>query len=292
MKQPPLSIVCQPQDLDQGLFGNVFYYVFQVLPYLHAHEIYPAWEIRTLHYGEPPEHITIPGSLDLSYDPPSGPFRQIPLNELRRRHGQVLGNDWSELNRIWRAYFTIPPRIAELAASTLPPGRVLGVHYRGTDKQTATWDTNPISQAQYLTLIRDFLEARPEFDLIFAATDEFSFVEKLRAAIKLPVIALGKVDFHMAAERSVSRTENADRAVLDCVLLSLCGCVIETSSALPSFAKLFNPDLEIYRCAASKPFSNMPYFPVAHIPSSPPSAPSQLKSCGRPWRATGPMIRK
>ena len=178
--------------------------------------------------------------------------------------------------------FCPPPRRCRpsrcgAAASILPSGRVLGVHYRGTDKQTATWDTNPISQAQYLTLIRDFLEDRPDFEVIFAATDEFSFVEKLRSAIKLPVIALGKVDFHMATEQSRSRTENTDRAVLDCVLLSLCQCVIETSSALPSFAKLFNPDLEIYRCAASKVFSDMPYFPVAHIPILPAKTPDSVE---------------
>ena len=61
--------------------------------------------------------------------------------------------------------------------------------------------------------------------------------------------------------------------MLDCVLLSKCTCVVETSSALPSFAKLLNPSLEIYRCAASKLFGKlymkMPYFPVAHIPVLP-----------------------
>jgi hypothetical protein len=57
-----------------------------------------------------------------------------------------------------------------------------------------------------------------------------------------------------------------DRAVLDCVLLSRCGAVLQTSSALSSFAKILNPDLEIYRVAASKAWANVPYFPVAFVP--------------------------
>ncbi|MEO6923638.1 MAG: hypothetical protein ABI142_07420, partial [Bryocella sp.] len=114
---------------------------------------------------------------------------------------------------------------------------------------------------------------RPEVDVIFAATDEFAFVEKLRAAVSLPVVALGAVDFHLATDGTTAKSEKTDRAVLDCVLLSRCECVIETSSALPSFTKLLNPHLEIYRCTASKLFgklyTNMPYFPVAFIPLLP-----------------------
>src|SRR3979411_1783507 len=54
--------------------------------------------------------------------------------------------------------------------------------------------------------------------------------------------------------------------MLDCVFLSRCGAVLLTQSALSAFSKLINPDLEIYRVAASKLFHNTPYFPVAYIP--------------------------
>lgn len=269
----PLCVTSQAEEFQQGLFGNIFYNIFQILPHLYTHKIFPAWQIRSTTYGDPPEFLTIPGALDLAYAPPVGPYRFVSVEELRRRHAHVLGNDWEDLHRIWNAYFKIPHRVQTLAQQMLPPGRVLGIHYRGTDKQTATWDSNPITQDQYLTLIRDFQKGRADFDVIFAATDEFSFVEKLRSAINLPVISLGEVEFHLATEHKVSRSEKTDRAMLDCILLSLCSCVIETSSALPSFAKLFNPALEIYRCAASKLFgklyTDMPYFPVAYIPMLP-----------------------
>src|SRR5258706_15353333 len=54
--------------------------------------------------------------------------------------------------------------------------------------------------------------------------------------------------------------------MLDCVLLSRCGTVLQTSSGLSAFAKILNPNLEIYRVAASKRFYDVPYFPVAYIP--------------------------
>lgn len=269
----PLCITTVPDELEQGLFGQTFYYICQVLPYLHQNGIYPAWQLRTLHYGDAPDFITVPGALDLAYEAPAGPYRYLSLFELRRRHSHVLGNDWTALNRIWNAYFRIPPRVLLQADSIFPKGRVLGIHYRGTDKQTTTWDSNPISQHQYLTLIQDFLEQRPEFDTIVAATDEHSFVDTLRSSINLPVVALGEVEFHMSTTHTITRAEKTDRAMLDCILLSRCECLIETSSALPSFAKLLNPGLEIYRCAASKLFgklyTEMPYFPVAHIPVLP-----------------------
>jgi hypothetical protein len=273
----PLCITSKPEDLDQGLFGNVFLHIFHILPFLYEHKIFPAWEIRTLHYGDPPDRITIPGALDLAYTPPQGPYRTLTLNELRRRHAHLVGNDWPEICRVWNAYFRIPPRVLETAKPILPPGRVLGVHYRGTDKQTTTWDSNPITQDQYIFLINDFLAQRSDFDVIFAATDEHSFVDKLRSSVALPVVALGEVAFHLSTEDTVSRKEKSDRAMVDCVLLSRCNCVIETSSALPSFAKLFNPELEIYRCAASKLFTNMPYFPVAPIPVLPVTKPESVE---------------
>jgi len=295
----PLCIATIPEELDQGLFGQIFYHVFSILPYLHDRGIYPAWEVRTKHYGDPPDFMTVPGALDLAYLPPAGPYRTVSLFEMRRRHAHVLGNDWEALNRLWCSYFKIPQRIVLQADRIFPAGRALGIHYRGTDKQTTSWDSNPISPVQFITLIRDFLDNHDGFDVIVAATDEYSFIEKLRSQIKLPVVNLGEVDFHMAAEHAVTRAEKTDRAILDCLLLSRCDCLIETSSALPSFAKLLNPGLEIYRCAASKLFgklyTNTPYFPVAHVPVLPvtkaASAEILLQTMQGDWAFNSKMAR-
>ena len=265
----PICVVSDPDFTNQGLFGNVFYYPFQILPYLRARDVFPAWEICSRHYGDPPELVTIPGALDLAYEPPSGPYRYLSLKELRRRHAYNLGNDWAKLSSLWHEYFRVPQRILTSAEELLPPGRVLGIHFRGNDKQTAAWDSNPITQDEYVVLLQEFVRYRDDFDAVFIATDEYAFTDTIRSALALPVTTLGEVGFHLDVNHPTPPGEKADRAMLDCVLLSRCAAVIETSSALPSFAKIFNPDLEIYRCAASKLLSGHPYFPVAHIPILP-----------------------
>jgi hypothetical protein len=144
----------------------------------------------------------------------------------------------------------------------------IGIHFRGNDKHSASWDTNPVSHTDYLAIVRQFCHERPEFRRIFLATDDLSFFNLLKSNISLEVINLGPdgVGFHKDQPLSNMAQAKIDRAVLDCVLLSRCGVVLLTSSALSSFAKVLNPNLEIYRVAASKLFHNTPYFPVAYVP--------------------------
>lgn len=268
-KRTPL-VYTEASKIGGGLFGHVMYHVFQILPYFYENRLQPMWEICASQYGSPPDFLTVPGAFDLAYTPDPGSYKRISLPDLRRQQGRILGNDWPELNRIWNTFFRVPPRILARAESVLPSGRSLGIHYRGKEKLTTLDDSNFFSQEDYLVLIREFLSTRSgDFDSIFAATDEYPFVEKLRAITDLPVINLGEVEFYRDSNLNTTRQELTDRAVLDCVLLSRCRTVVLTSSALSSFAKVLNPAIEIYRCAASKLFEDVPYFPVAFIPVIP-----------------------
>ena len=257
-------LVTTADELEEGLFGQVFLYIFEVLPYLDRHNVRPDWRIHARHYGGE-EQTVIPGVLDLAYIP--GPVsRDVALAELRRRHCAQLGNDWSDLHRIWTRFFRLPQAVESRAEGVGPLNDALGVHYRGTDKLTADWDTNPVAAEDMIAIIADFLGRRPDLTRIFLATDDRNFPAKLRSAVGCDVINLGEVSFHKAEDRISSDLEGATRALLDSVLLSRCGAVLKTSSALSGFAKIFNPQLEIYRCAASKRFADIPYFPVAYIP--------------------------
>ena len=69
----PLCISSEAEEFQQGLFGNIFYNTFQILPYLHSRQIFPAWQVRSTTYGDPPDFLTIPGAFDLAYTPPQGP---------------------------------------------------------------------------------------------------------------------------------------------------------------------------------------------------------------------------
>lgn len=259
-------LVTETTDLQEGLFGQVFLQVFEILPYLARKNFRPYWQIRSAHYGRAGDGLTIPGVLDLAYSPQGVPGNDVALGYVRERHCSVLGSDWPMLGRLWRLYFAVPERVKLAADRVGPLERVLGVHYRGNDKHSATWDTNPVSHDDFLAVIGDFLHRRSEFDRIFVASDDGSFPGAVGARFGIEVINLGDPGFHKDAAPQGDAEGRADRAMLDCVLLSRCATVLQTSSALSGFAKIFNPGLEIYRCAASKMFADIPYFPVAYIP--------------------------
>jgi hypothetical protein len=259
-------IVSPPDAMVEGVFGQVLLHVFETLPYLRERGIWPDWEIYAAHYASRPGGTVIPGIVDIAYPVASGPKHKIALADIRNIHCQVLGNDWNALGKLWSAYFRVPGRILELADRTGVSSNALGVHYRGTDKVDAQWDTNYVSHDDFLVIIREALSRRPELTHIFLATDEPEFCNYLREQLPVEVINLGAIGFHrdpVTADEVGART---DRAMLDCVLLSRCGLVLLNSSALSAFAKVLNPNLEIFRVAASKLFADVPYFPVAYVP--------------------------
>jgi hypothetical protein len=258
-------ITTRIDDLDEGLFGQVVLWTFEVLPALARLGVSPVWDIRSRLYGGRDGQV-LPGVFD-PVQPQDGPIdRDLSLLALRLRHVSVLGNDWQALHGLWHCFFTVPPRILEQADALALPPTTLGVHYRGTDKNTSASDTNPVSMGDMLTLVEEFLARHPSIQSLFIATDEHAFVEAARVRFRdLPVYNLGPVRFHK--DPASEPAERADRALLDSVLLSRCACLLKTSSALSGFAKVLNPQLDAYRVAASKVFfGQIPYFPDAYIP--------------------------
>jgi hypothetical protein len=259
-------ITSKIDDIREGLFGQVALYVFEVLVYLHGRGIPACWEIRSRVYGREPNFLVIPGAFDtttLSAESRSGGVRKNLL-WLRDTRGMALGGDFRTLSDIWHRSFAIPVRVLERADALGLAHRTLGLHFRGTDKVTSLWDTNPIRHDEFLELIADFLETHKDVEKMFVATDDPTFIGAV--GCRFPSIPLLTTGPGISHKEAAGREGKADHAVLDCVLLARCRWVLKTSSALPAFAKVLNPDLEIYRVAASKLFDSMPYFPVAYIP--------------------------
>ena len=266
----PLSdrtcIFTTPGDIPQGLFGGVFLFAFEILPYLQSNNMRPGWSITSKLYGSEPDFEVIPGLLDLAYEAPGDIEASINLLELKQDRPFALGNDWHKLNRLWSEYFRVPNRIEQAVRSLGNLGETLGIHYRGTDKNTTAWDSNPVSFEDFAVIIKDLLQRKPSLKQVFLATDEAAFVTYLGSNLDIPVVGFGAGRHHLEHKTEEERTMEADRALIDCLALSRCAAVLNTSSALSAFSKVLNPDLEIYRCAASKMFADIPYFPVAYIP--------------------------
>lgn len=264
MKPASWKITTSSDELQEGLFGQIILWIFELLPYLHRRGIFPIWDIKSRLYGTEPGYTVIPGVFDLAYSASAGSYAVVDFLTLRNAHVSVLGSDWVYLNRLWESYFRVPDRTQDAADLIGLPPDTLGVHYRGTDKNQNSWDSNPVSQEDFLTLVEDFLETHQNVSSVFLATDEFSFVDKaLRRLSRLRIINLGEVGFHKASQNVPHK---GDRALLDCLVLSRCRYLLKCSSALSGFAKVLNPQLESYRLSASKLFTDIPYFPEAYIP--------------------------
>ena len=260
------TVTTDPDELKEGLFGQVLLHAFVVLPHLDARGLQPSWAIRSTLYGSPVDGVVLPGVLDLAYATPAGPGPSVPLHRLIARFGSTLGDDWTALSRLWSRYFRMPPRLVRAADSQGSLDDALGVHYRGNDKGTGNWDSNPVSHDDMTLIVQDALRKRPGLARVFVATDDYGFVSHLEQRLARPVVNLGRVTFHLDASDAGSATERADRAMLDCLLLSRCASVLLNSSALSAFTKILRPELEVRRCAASMFFTDVPYFPVAFIP--------------------------
>jgi len=252
-------------EFKEGLFGQIILWPFELLPFLQEHSIYPDWDIKSQLYGEAPTFTVIPGIFDIAYTPPViTESRTVSFTRIRDAYTQALGNDWNALHKLFFTYFKIPERTQRFVDSIEIPSNTLGVHYRGTDKNKAAWDTNPVTHEEMLTLIENFLIEHPEITTLFLASDEYSFVEKVKQQfLHLKSINLGKVGFF---KESQDKSTKGEIALVDCILLSKCSYLLKCSSALSAFAKIINPELRAYRVAASKFFSDVPYFPEAYIP--------------------------
>lgn len=251
-------------ELTEGLFGQIVLHVLEILPYLFKHSIFPAWDIRSKWYGVAPHYRVLPGVFDLAYVVDQSTRRpEKKLASLRDTHPSVIGGNWPYVHQLWHSYFRVPDRIVGMADRYHLKQASLGLHYRGTDKNES-WHTNPITQDTFIRLIKDFIDTHDDIDCLFVATDEPSFIAYAKSQLApIPVVNAGEVEFH---KKSVDDPKKADRALLDCLLLSRCRYVLKGSSALSGFAKVLNPNLEIYRVSASKLFADIPYFPDAYIP--------------------------
>lgn len=272
MNSRRVKIITIPEDLVEGLFGQVFLWIFEILPYLEEQDIVPEWQIRSKLYGDPEQgFIVIPGLLepnvlkDISGRQP----RLVKLLTLRDQGTVTLGNDWEYLSELWSKYFSIPDRIAERADRFTNLGEALGLHYRGTDKNKAVEETNYVSEDDFLLVTDDFIGGHPEISKIFLASDENSFIERVR--LRYPnheVIESGPVVHHKDTG-SGSGFAKGEHAILDCLLLSRCKYLLKCQSALSGFAKVLNPKLEAFRISANKltPWAKeIPYFPDGFLP--------------------------
>jgi hypothetical protein len=266
-------LIYSENELNQGLFGEVFSSIFQLLPVLENNEINASnlyWYIRSVNYGsifpEVLDYVNDDKNIEQSMNASMG------FNELQKVLPQyILGDDFSALSRLFFKYFKIPKQL-DYVSSSLTLQDYLGLHYRGTDKITNTDSNTPVTKEIFYTIVDSYINAN-NIKNIFIATDENDVFDYF-------VSKYTDINFKSARDfkgnlfwkNNENPSVNAKMAMLDMLCLSKCKTVLKVSSALSAFAKVINPSLNIYRINSYKfnPETNIiPYFPDAYIPLLP-----------------------
>lgn len=175
-------------------------------------------------------------------------------------------------NRIFFERYEFRPWVLEtidvLLKDRPKDDRLIGVHYRGTDKDT---EAPRVDYAEMLAVIERELARSPNAH-IFVATDEVHFLEVCRTRyggrvlfLKDYVRSRSGQPVHLQPMHDGFRLGRD--AVLNCALLSRCDILIKTPSILSGWAKIINPALPAFLMA--RPYDKFKWFPDRDIPSYP-----------------------
>lgn len=266
-------LIYSENKLNEGLFGEIFLWIFEILPILENNNIDVNnlfWYVQTLSYGSIFPEILDYVNNDKNIEQPMN--NTIDFFELRNIRPQyVLGDDFSTLSKLFFKYFRIPKQLSDVAQS-LSLKDYLGLHFRGTDKTSDSDFNTPVTKEIFYTIVDSYINAN-NIKNIFIATDENDvfdyFVNKYT---NIHITSARDFKGNLFWRNNENPTMNAKMAMLDMLCLSKCKTVLKISSALSSFSKVINPSLNIYRINSLKFIPNpkhIPYFPDAYIPLLP-----------------------
>jgi hypothetical protein len=262
-----INCITDKNNLNDGLFGMVILFMFEVLPILEKNNVDVTklkWDICTTNYGN-----IFPNLLQYNseYTNPDEILEKTELLNLRDNYPQyVLGDDFNKLNSLFFKYFTIPKELDAIAES-YNLNNSLGIHFRGTDKTSDNYMNNPLTIDEFYIIIDSFLKNNTNLTNIFIATDEQNIVEYLKNKYSyITIVTSRNFNKNLFWKNNDDIISNGQEAMIDMLCLSKCKTVLKVSSALSAFSKVVNPNLNIFRLNASNLSADIPYFPDAYIP--------------------------
>lgn len=203
------------------------------------------------------------GERGVYYDTEKGPnwweyyFEPIALEKKSGgavRHisdGKQGGLSWKGMTmpraraaQLMQKYIRMKPHIQkvvdEFARDHFGQGKVVGVHYRGTDKES---EAPKVSYQAFFDEIQKFKPNK-----IFVATDEVHFLDAIKKEFpgKITYIeAMRSSDGQNVHHRMVNNYKKGEEAVVDCLLLSRCQVIICNRSNLNIASSRFNTKIPL-----------------------------------------------
>ena len=279
---------------NKGFFCSLTW-LLECLPYIEANQ-YPSFgiEFYSHNYGSYPNFSVFGKHLINHFPAIQNPINSMDVNDIRKRNNEVLQNNFEHSHNLFFKYFDFSPEIYAEAStySDLFKGKkILGLHYRGTDKLGVNW-ADHTSVDDFIEIVKDYL-LKNSVGGIYFCTDSLQFKTKMISIFsntyplyynknqsinenalhisRLTVIEHitkpmrrhnnDKLEKQLEQECIINERELKE-VITDCIVLSRCSTVIKTHSLVSSFSKIINPNLNIYRVNGCSEL----YYPESYIP--------------------------
>jgi hypothetical protein len=302
-------------------FFSALAYIHQCIPYLENKyfnkNIKLDIKYNSHNYGSYPNFQVIGDIIQLNYIPSVNKTNEQfeELNCLAELCRKICGkqisnedmslfssykNDFELANKYFFKYFKFNEIIINETAKFIKKftnKKVLGLHYRSTDKNKVNWIYH-INIDEFIIII-DYHLKKNEYQIIFISTDDNNFIYKMNEKystkyeilyyddlkneqnnnsihlnrlsimenkIKEIKINLNNIEKVIELENNLKKETIFNKLLLENVIinsfiLSNCDCVLKTHSQVSAYSKIFNPKLEIYRVNGCKEG----YWPDSHI---------------------------
>lgn len=307
--------------MNKGFFSSIAY-IHQCLPYLEKNYFDKGIKLNILYYshnyGSYPNFQVIGKILQLNYLPSLNTsnkqydelscfrnlFRKLCGNQIRNEDTslfQSFKDDFVLANKYFFKFFKFSDKIknnVKLFCDQFKDKKILGIHFRGTDKNKVKWITH-ISIDEFINIIDNHLKSN-QYNIIFISTDDFKFISKMKELYEKKYLILyydkeknndNDNSIHLNRLRIIENKikeikenknninnlvllENElkketkyneflfENIVINSFILSKCNLVLKTHSQVSAYSKIFNPELEIYRVNSCLEG----YWPDSHIP--------------------------
>lgn len=295
------------KGFNKGMFSQILGWTIQILPFIdnihYKYNLIPQFRLTSKIYGKYPSFSIIPHLIIPNNIIPNGikPVQQYFIkdnfykyieNRKNKYNNQYFSykNDFELANRMFFKYFSIAGDITDQVNKFVKNnfnGKILGIHYRGTDKAvdySFGIKRKHVSINFIIKVIKNWLLDN-HIDLIFLCTDQEDVVKQFKnefiniITYDQIISKVDKIGFHIQRYQliedvlkknnikeinsiSESNVQLAKNALIDSLLLSNCDFVLKTQSQLSAWAKIFNPKLKIFRIGSLHRL----YWPDVYIP--------------------------
>jgi len=144
--------------------------------------------------------------------------------------------------------------------------KVLGIHYRGTDK---SMEAPEVTFEELLKYVCNVLAEDQAINRIFLASDDVKVIQYLvNSNVSIPIVYRDDAirsetgdQIHLKQENSKT-VINRD-AIVNCLILSRCDHLLKTASLLSDCSVVFNPNIRV--SVINSPYQHKTWWPTSEI---------------------------